>query len=308
MYAEHPSDILSKAVDLADNGNPFALITSLAINGGAAREVGSLAIVEKTGIMTGYLSNGCIDRDIQLQALATLESGKKKVIRYGNGSRYADLKLPCGGAISVLIDPAPDIPAIKHAASNLVARKSVNLFFTGVEDVGRPLSKSFTYLPRHRLVLAGRGAIFRAMAQVGYITGYDVQLLSPETEDLAAVSHLTNVSPIHLTTPNNVQALCMLDAHSAFVTLFHDHDWEPSLLYAALKTPACFVGSLGSRRAHEMRRESLRQIGVSEASLLRLRGPIGLVPSLRDASSIALSAMAEVVAAFRAIDAPNNVK
>jgi xanthine dehydrogenase accessory factor len=85
------------------------------------------------------------------------------------------------------------------------------------------------------------------------------------------------------------------------VTLFHDHDWEPALLNAALKTPACFVGSLGSRRTHEIRRELLRQMGFSETSLLRLRGPIGLVPSLRDAPSIALSAMAEVVAAFREI-------
>lgn len=301
MYTEHPSEILSKAVDLADHGRPFALITSLAIEGGAAREVGSLAIVEKDGIMTGYLSNGCIDRDIQHQALATLQSGKKKLIRYGNGSRYADLKLPCGGAISVLIDPTPNLPAIKQAAASLLARKSFTLLFEGLEDVGVPVSKRFTYAPRHRLVLAGRGAIFRAMAQVGYTTGYDVHLLSPETEDLVAISHLTHVSPIHLTTPNNVEDLCMLDAYSAFVTLFHDHDWEPALLNAALKTPACFVGSLGSRRTHEIRRELLRQMGFSETSLLRLRGPIGLVPSLRDAPSIALSAMAEVVAAFREI-------
>ena len=302
MYPEHPSDILSRAAYLADEDCHFALITSLEIEGGAAREVGSLAIVEKTGSMTGYLSNGCIDRDIQHHALDALQSGQKKLIRYGDGARYADLKLPCGGALSVLIDPAPDIQAINQAAGRLIDRKPVNLLFEVMEDVGTLISKRFTYTPRHRLVLAGRGAIFRAMAQVGYITGFDVHLLSPETEDLAAVSHLSGLSPIHLTTPNSGQALRMLDAYSAFVTLFHDHDWEPSLLNAALKTPACFIGSLGSRRTHEMRRETLRQMGISEASLSRLRGPIGLVPSLRDAPSIALSTLAEVIAAFRVID------
>jgi xanthine dehydrogenase accessory factor len=71
------------------------------------------------------------------------------------------------------------------------------------------------------------------------------------------------------------------------------------LLRAAIETPAHFIGSLGSRRTHDMRCETLRQMGVNEASLERLNGPIGLVPSLRDASSIAASALAEIVAAFQ---------
>lgn len=76
-YAEHAFDIIAKAAELAKANHPFALITSLAIEGGAAREVGSLAIVEQRGAMTGYLSNGCIDRDIQHHALGTLVSRKK---------------------------------------------------------------------------------------------------------------------------------------------------------------------------------------------------------------------------------------
>ncbi|MFO7772022.1 MAG: XdhC family protein, partial [Roseovarius gahaiensis] len=63
-YTEHASDIIAKAAALINAGRPFALITSMAIEGGAAREVGSLALVESNGAMTGYLSNGCIDRDI----------------------------------------------------------------------------------------------------------------------------------------------------------------------------------------------------------------------------------------------------
>ena len=302
MYVEYPSDILLKAVNLAHEGHSFALITSLAIRGGAARKVGSLAIVETTGRMTGYLSNGCIDRDIQLQAQEALKLGEKRLVRYGKGSRFADLTLPCGGALSILIDPAPDMKAINQAAAGLVARKTVYISFEGVEETGTSLSQKFTYSPRHRLVLAGRGAIFRVMAQIASTTGYDIHLLSPEAEDLVAVGHLSGASPIHLTTPDSGQSLLNLDAHSAFVTLFHDHDWEPTLLRAALKTPACFIGSLGSNRAHSMRLEILRKMGIPEASLLRLRGPIGLVPSLRDASSIALSALAEIVAAFHGID------
>ena len=307
IYAEHASDIIAKGAALAKASQPFALITSLAIEGGAARQVGSLAIVEASGQMTGYLSNGCIDRDIQHHALEALQSQHKKLIRYGDGSRYVDLKLPCGGALTVLIDPAPDTTAIMAANAQLAARLPVTLKFYGQEDGQQDgqqdgqgaIARAFTYTPRHRLVLAGRGAIFRSMAQIGQATGYDMHLLSPDTEDLAAVAHLANAAPTHLTTPDAVPNLDMLDAHCAFLTLFHDHEWEPWLLRAALNTPARLIGSLGSRKTHDLRRDTLRQMGVSEASLKRLRGPIGLVPSLRDASSISVAALAEIVSAFQ---------
>ncbi|WP_108835758.1 XdhC family protein [Tateyamaria sp. Alg231-49] len=297
-YVEHASEIIAKAAGFVAEDRPFALITSLAIEGGAAREVGSLALVDETGEMTGYLSNGCIDRDIQLHAQDALRSGAKKLIRYGDGSRYVDLKLPCGGALTVLIDPAPDKDALVRAAADFAARKVVTLTFHGPDDE-EPMSRDFTYSPRHRLVLAGRGAIFRSMAQIGQATGYEVYALSPDADDLAAVRACIDTDPRQLTNPNAEEHLDMLDEHSAFLTLFHDHDWEPVLLKAALDTSAHFIGSLGSRRTHEMRKETLRQMQVDETSLKRLRGPIGMVPSLRDAPSISVSALAEIVAAFQ---------
>ncbi len=304
VYAEHASDVVAKGVALAQAGHRFALITSLAIEGGAAREVGSLALVDVMGRMTGYLSNGCIDRDIQLHAQDALQSGVRKVIRYGEGSRYVDLKLPCGGALTVLIDPNPEIGVLVAANAAFVARKPVTLRFDARDEGGTAYAKSFTYLPRPRLVLAGRGAIFRAVAQIAHATGYDLRFLSPEPEDLAAIGHLGSKTPVQLTTPDTPVTLEDLDSYSAFLTLFHDHDWEPPLLCAALNTPAHFIGCLGSRSTHALRCEALRSLGVSEAALERLQGPIGLVPSLRDASSIAVSTLAQIVEAFHSEPPP----
>jgi len=86
----------------------------------------------------------------------------------------------------------------------------------------------------------------------------------------------------------------------ASLTLFRDHDWQAVLLRATLNTPYRFTGSLGSRRTLDMRKETLRRMQVPEDSLTRLRGPIGLVPSLRDAPSISVSALAGIVAALQA--------
>ena len=89
-----------------------------------------------------------------------------------------------------------------------------------------------------------------------------------------------------------------LDPTSGFLTLFHDHDWEPAFLVAALATPAGFIGALGSRPTQASRLAHLAEIGVSDADLQRIRGPIGLVPSLRNANLIAVSALAEVAQTF----------
>lgn len=297
-YAEHAVDILERAVELMDASRGFALVTSLAIEGGAARDTGSLALVDDRGEMTGYLSNGCIDKDIQHQAIMALENRTPVVVRYGEGSRFVDLKLPCGGALILLIDPSPDPETLRQAHAKLTARKPAQLTFTPPQDTkGGPvlLPATITYAPKFRLVLAGRGAIFRAMAQAGQAGGFDIALLSPDTDDLEAVAELSEHPVQHLKTPDTAPDLSVLDDHSAFLTLFHDHDWEPHLLAAALRSPAHYIGSLGSRRTHAMRLETLRLLGVREPDLERLNGPIGLVPSLRNASFIAVSALAEIV-------------
>jgi len=296
IYAERVADIVDAAARIVQADGRFALITSLSIEGGAAREVGSLAIVEPDGTMTGYLSNGCIDRDIQHRALMALNANRKEVVRYGEGSRYLDLKLPCGGALEVLIDPDPDREMLLNAKRNFDARKQATLSFR--ESSADQNMHSFTYEPRVRLCLAGRGAIFRAMARLGHATGYEVFLISPDTEDLDATQRLSKQAPIHLTSPDQMLDLNRLDERTAFLTLFHDHDWEPHLLKMALGTPVGFIGSLGSRRTHAMRCETLIDMGATEAEISRLKGPIGLVGSLRDASLIAVSALAEIVSTF----------
>jgi len=296
LYAECVGDIIDAAVRIIQGGGQFALITSLAIEGGAAREVGSLAIVEPYGKMTGYLSNGCIDRDIQHRALLALGSNRMEIVRYGEGSRFVDLKLPCGGALEVLIDPNPSREMLLKAKRDFDARRLATLSFRANETDN--YTHRFSYEPRVRLCLAGRGAIFRSMALLGSATGYEVFLMSPDLEDLDAIQHVSEQAPIHQTSIDQELNLTVLDRRSAFLTLFHDHDWEPHLLIKALKTPVGFIGSLGSRRTHMMRCETLIGMGATEADISRLKGPIGLVGSLRDASLIAVSALAEIVSTF----------
>ena len=294
-YTEHPQDVLRAAVQRLDQGVKFALITSVAIKGGAAREVGSLAIVDQSGAMVGYMSNGCIDSDIRLRALDLLETGGPAMcLHYGDGSPFKDLTLPCGGSLELLLDPHPNATALRTALDALQSRSTAELQFQC------PKSErviTFQYAPKPRLILAGRGAVFRATARVAFAAGFELHLLTPQEDDLTDLADIECLTQQVLTTPNSIPDIA-IDAHCGFLTLFHDHDWEPALLLRAVNSKARFIGCLGSTRTHANRIEYLKSKGVSPQNIARIHGPIGLVPSLRQAPLIAVSTMAQLAEAF----------
>lgn len=298
-YHDHAVDVLARVAELIAANQQFALIASVEIKGGSARDIGALAVVSEAGDMTGYMSNGCIDQDILLHALECVSTGKARLLRYGNGSPFHDLTLPCGGSLSVWIDPAPDKAALINAYTALLNRQRAKLTFHPQSETHHenPAPITIAYQPKMALTLAGRGAIFRATAKVVHAIGFDVTGFSPDIHDLAAITEYCQAAPTHVTSHNSITQL-NLDRNSGFLTLFHDHDWEPAFLVAAVATPALFIGALGSRKTHAARLAHLAELGVSEQNQMRIKGPIGLVPSLRNAELIAVSALAEVAQTF----------
>lgn len=295
VYTEHAVDVLGHAVDLLNAGQRFVLITSVGIQGGAAREVGSLAVVCESGNMVGYMSNGCIDRDIRLQARSLLETDEAaKTLRYGEGSPFFDLKLPCGGSLELLLNARPDPETIRTAHKKLTGRNATLIDHRVPDATG---IARFLYSPKPRLAIAGRGAVFRATVQIAEAAGFETLTFSPDDADLEAIKHISALNPVFMSSPLARQNL-PLDSYSGFLTLFHDHDWEPELLKAALLTDVRFIGCLGSHQTHQQRLNNLLADGVDAQSLDRLKGPIGLVPSLRNAPSIAVSAVAQVINEF----------
>ena len=290
LYAEHAQDILAATLELMHSGEPCALVTSLNIEGGAARELGSLAVISGRGDMIGYLSNGCIDRDIIHHGMAAIDTGQVKHLRYGAGSPYLDLKLPCGGALELVIDPAPDLAVLEAALACLLNRQKTVLAFEGP---GGPVQ--IEYVPKPALILAGRGAIFRTPAQLSAQMDFELHLASPDLEDLASLKVLKPTTQQPMTTPSASIDL-PIDAYSAVLLVFHDHEWEQSILMHAAQQYPFFIGALGSRRTQAMRIERLKHAGLGETECGQIHGPIGLVPSLRNASLIAVSALAEITA------------
>lgn len=297
---EHPLDVLN-ILSAWQAEQACALVTITHTSGGAVRAVGALFAVGKDGRSAGYISGGCIDADVVLQAQHAIEAGQARQVRYGAGSPFVDLPLPCGGAIDVLILPNPDRDIISAMAIALSQRQSIRVRYD--EDGIWPLAagdyaeNALYYEPKLRLRIAGRGTDCLALARIGAAAGFEIHLQVRDDDDMAtAMRGELDVSL--LASPNDLPTLDD-DAWTAFVLMFHDRDWDGALLQQALRGPAFYIGAVGSRRTQALRSEALREAGLSDMQITRICGPIGLVPSLRDASSLAISTLAEVIESFQ---------
>ncbi len=301
---EHPKDVLAALLNWQSTSEPCAIVVVTETEGGSVRAPGALMAVSHNG-SAGYISGGCIDSDVITQAREAIAIGEVKRFRYGRGSPFVDLPLPCGGAIEVLIVPEPNPEMIRKAHDKLLARQPVVLRFD--ELVGKTLDAAMTlgdeggvafrYEPKLRIRIAGRGADCLALASLCESTGIEVSLQLIDDEDVEVAQELVDADVERLSTQSQMPAN-RDDSWTAFALLFHDGDWEIPLLQQALSGPAFYIGAVGSKRTHSQRCERLLQAGEVAADIGRIRGPIGLVPSMRDASMLAVSAFAEIVDAF----------
>ena len=151
-----------------------------------------------------------------------------------------------------------------------------------------------------RFVIFGKGPEACAFSALVQSVGYPNLLVSPDDESRAiAVAAGCDTQSIDLP---DFPADVHVDARTAIVLFFHDHDWEPPILHHALGTNAFYIGAQGSWNAREVRLAALRELGCKDAALDRLHGPVGLVPSARDARTLAVSVLAEVLGTALALD------
>jgi xanthine dehydrogenase accessory factor len=135
------------------------------------------------------------------------------------------------------------------------------------------------YRPRTRIVISGQTLEAQAVASVAKASGYGVVWRDAATNDVWDA----------------------IDDATAVVMLHHDLDAEDEVLRTALQSPAFYIGALGSTRTHRRREERLRASGWSKTEIDRIKAPIGFFGPTRDASSLALSVLADVAAARLAV-------
>ena len=150
-------------------------------------------------------------------------------------------------------------------------------------------------VPAPRMIVFGAVDFAAALVRAGKFLGYRVTVCDARPV-FATRSRFPDADEIVVDWPHRYLQHTATDERTVLCVLTHDAKFDIPLLGEALRLPVAFVGAMGSRRTHEDRNRRLREVGVSERELARLRSPIGLDLGGRTPEETALSIAAEIVA------------
>ncbi|MFD9264597.1 XdhC family protein [Streptomyces goshikiensis] len=150
-------------------------------------------------------------------------------------------------------------------------------------------------VPPPRMIVFGAIDFASALVRIGKFLGYHVTLCDARPV-FATRQRFPEADEIVVDWPHRYLERADVDGRTVLCVLTHDAKFDVPLLELALRLPVAYVGAMGSRRTHEDRNKRLRDVGVSELELARLRSPIGLDLGARSPEETALSIAAEIVA------------
>lgn len=289
--------------------------------------------VRDDGAFTGSVSGGCVEGSVIGEAQAALADGKARNLKFGISNEDAwAVGLACGGTIEINIAPvlAPlqrqTLAELKSArdagravalATNLATGES-HVVYPGSDaadaltiaaraQARRDESGSLdiegknwfltVFNPPLDLAIIGAVHIAQPLARIAVLADYAVRIVDPRTA-FATEERFPGVTLSH-EWPDEALAAAPLTARSAVVALTHDPKLDDPALAAALKSPAFYIGALGSRTTHAKRLERLKAQGFTDTELSRIHGPIGLNIGARSPAEIAVAILGEMTGILR---------
>ena len=151
-----------------------------------------------------------------------------------------------------------------------------------------------SFAPAPRMLVFGAIDFATAVARVGKFLGYHVTVCDAR-KVFATASRFPDADEVVVDWPHRFMAATEVDARTVICVLTHDPKFDVPLLEVALRTPAGYIGAMGSRRTHDDRLARLREVGLTEDELARLRSPIGLDLGARTPEETAVSIAAELI-------------
>ena len=300
--------VLQQARTWRADGRAVWLVTVIETWGSAPRPPGALLAMRDDGLVVGSVSGGCVEDDLIDRVRKGERVGTPSLIHYGvSKEEAARFGLPCGGNLRLVQEPLVDSTWIdevlaRTATHELIARTvDLETGVVRVEPARRGESFTFDgrtmralYGPRWRLLVIGAGQLSRSLAAMALGLDFEVIVCDPREE-----YHLTwDVPGTTFSTemPDDLANALQLDPHTAVVAVTHDPKLDDLVLLEALKSPAFYIGALGSRGNTAKRKERLALFDLSVAEIERLHGPIGLDIGSRTPAEIAVAILAEIVA------------
>ncbi len=302
-------------------GHAVVLGTITRTWGSAPRPPGSSVAIRDDGLVVGSVSGGCIEDDLVDKARSgVLVSGVPQVIRYGIDADAAHrFGLPCGGLIELVLEPVMPRTQLARLLERLeqgqrvrrvltLATGEVSLGDGGSADELELTNTTLTthHGPSWRMLVIGAGQMTQYLAEMAQALGYQVLVCDPREE--YATGFAVRGATLLRTMPDDAVNDLQPDGHTAIIALTHDPKLDDLALMEALRSPAFYVGAIGSRANQSKRKERLKEhFGLTDEQLAQLHGPVGLKNGARTPPEIAVSILAELTAVRYGYQVPEPV-
>ena len=314
----------------------MAAATLVRSDGSTPHQLGLALATNESGDTVGALSGGCVDADIVLACDRVLAGGPAEVLTFGAADGESDTALVCGGVITVWVHElsrsagallgAEDAAVLTHRVGGHVQQYAVtrseamDYANTGIvaESPGgiaaRWLVRSrrrtelidspeggqlfLEAFGRRRLfVVVGSSGFTEALCAQAALLGYESVVVEPRPRFAGGI---TCADEVLGTWPDvaleKLAEQGRFDGTSAIVVCTHDPKFDEPALAAAIRTPAGFIGALGSRATNVERFARLRARGIPEDALHRINAPVGLDLGGGTPAETAVSVAAQMIA------------
>jgi xanthine dehydrogenase accessory factor len=327
-------EVLPELERWSSRGDRIALATVVDVRRSAPRPPGAKMAVSESGEIAGSVSGGCVEGAVVEVAERILAGAAPQLLHFGIADADAwDVGLPCGGEIDVWVQDYSYGDALEQAARSggrlaevtllegarpgaklLVgpdggrsgtlgapelddegARLAGELVWSEVSERHGPLFVDVVH-PAPRLILFGAVDVTAAVCRIARTCGWRPYVVDPRAR-FATHERFPDAEDVIVAWPEVAFArLGGIDRATSIAVLTHDPKLDDAALLLALRSPARFIGAMGSRRAQATRRERLLAAGLTDDDLARLAAPLGLDLGAIDREETALSIMSEIVA------------
>jgi xanthine dehydrogenase accessory factor len=269
-------DIADRLLAAAQNGRSLVVATAIQIDGSAPRTVGTSMAFDGSAVI-GSVAGGCVEGALVDVAERVLLTGVAETVDFGIDDETAfSVGLTCGGALRVHVQLFTDA----HEAA-LRAGTQIEVCRDFVEQP--PVLR--------RMIIVGAMEYSAALASAATALGYRVTVCDPRSLFATAARFAT--SEVVVEWPTTFLQRAEIDEQTVICVLSHDWRFDAESLAIALRSPAGYVGAMGSRVTDARRRASLDELGVDHS---RLQSPIGLDLGASTPEETAVSILAEILA------------
>lgn len=300
-------DVLQHARDWVSSGHTVHLVTVVQTWGSAPRQAGAMLAIRGDGRLVGSVSGGCVEDDLIARARANAFEPVPARLSYGvTRDEASKFGLPCGGTLRLVSEPLRDTQWLDQVLDS-IARHQLILRTVDLQSGAITLQPAHAndgpdfdgrvfrsvYGPRWRLLIIGANQTARVLCSVASTLDFHVTVCDPR-EDFFADWNEPNVTLL-TSMPDDTVLDIGTDERTAIVAVTHDPKLDDMALLEALKSPAFYVGALGSRANQTKRRERLALFDLSDEQVGRLHGPVGLKIASRTPAEIAIAIAAELI-------------